>query len=199
MFMESVNSVDTSLSYSRIFQCNQDLPIFSLSKRIPFTPDTWQAATQPIFSLSRPQRNWRGKGGLALLEIHIAYLKISNYRKWAAIQILQFNRWSAEYLGAVRCENMLRNFIFYFCEIMLKINRVKKVNNICAHQNLITVENSFLKQMQPNLPQIYWNSLTRIWVSYLVRLYSGNNFQPFPKWFWNALVVTVKPHSASDN
>lgn len=131
-----------------------------------------------------------------LLEIHIAYLKISNYRKWAAIQILQFNRWSAEYLGAVRCENMLRNF--YFCEIMLKINWVKKVNNICAHQNLITDENSFLKQMQPNLPQIYSNSLTRIWISYLVRLYSGNNFQPFPKWFWNALVVAVKPHSASD-
>ena len=50
---------------------------------------------------------------------------------------------------------MLRNFIFYFCEIMLKINRVKKVNNFCAHQNLITVENSFLKQMQLNLPQIY--------------------------------------------
>lgn len=50
--MESVNSVDTSLTSSRIFQCDQDLPIFPLSKKIPFTPDTWQAATQPIFSLS---------------------------------------------------------------------------------------------------------------------------------------------------
>lgn len=155
--------------------------------------------TTNFFSLLATKELTRQRQRLALLEIHIAYLKISNYRKWAAIQILQFNRWSAEYLGAVRCENMLRNFIFYFCEIMLKINRVKKVNNICAHQNLITVENSFLKQMQPNLPQIYWNSLTRIWVSYLVRLYSGNNFQPFPKWFWNALVVAVKPHSASDD
>lgn len=76
---------------------------------------------------------------------------------------------------------MLRNFIFYFCEIMLKINRVKKVNNFCAHQNLITVENSFLKQMQSNLPQIYCNSLLefefRIWYRFSILFYRLSHTQ----------------------
>ena len=137
--------------------------------------------TTNFFSLLATKEVTRQRQRLAFLEIHIAYLKISNYRKWAAIQILQLNRWSAEYLGAVRCENMLRNFIFYFCEIMLKINRVKKVNNICAHQNLITVENSFLKQMQSNLPQIYCNSLLefefRIWYRFSILFYRLSHTQ----------------------